>query len=69
MSNSVLSAVMDRFMTDEGFRSQMRSDPEAALRGSGLQLSSEDLAGLLQTDWGQAGEELSARVSKGLIEN
>jgi hypothetical protein len=69
MSSSALSAVMDRFMNDEQFRAQMCSNPDLALRESGLQLSAEERAAVLTTDWVQAGEELTDRVSKGLIQN
>jgi hypothetical protein len=69
MSSSVLSAVMDRFINDENFRDQMRNDPGTAIRNSEMLLSDEELTMVLRTDWAKAGEELGARVSKGLVGN
>jgi hypothetical protein len=69
MTNTALAAVMDRFMNDPTFRDGMVHSPEETLRTSRMALSEEDVAAVLNTDWAHAGEELDARISKGLISN
>jgi hypothetical protein len=69
LTSSAIAAVMDRFINDASFRGGMQRNPEETLHGSGLSLSNDEVAAVLNTDWAGAGEELSARVSKGFTSN
>ena len=56
--------VMDRWVDDEGFRAELRSDPEAATRGIGADLDAEQLEFLRAVDWTLSDEELEALLNK-----
>ena len=55
---------MDRWENDTSFRSQMRRDPEGAVRGAGVNLTEDEMAALRSMDWSQSDEELAARAAK-----
>lgn len=55
MTDSPLDKIMDRWRDDAAFRSQMRSDPESAVRSIGVELSDDEWATLRGMDW--SGEE------------
>lgn len=42
--------VLEKLISDEGFRKGFFEDPEAALAGAGLEVSEEELAGLKKID-------------------
>ncbi len=56
--------LLDRWMNDPGFRSQMRQDPVAAIQQAGLTVEAEDEKDLRATDWTLSDEELAERISK-----
>ena len=64
MNRSGMEELMDQWMNDESFRAQMRSDPEAAVRGQNIELSADEWAALRALDWNLPDEQLQARVSK-----
>lgn len=59
-----IDVLMDRWENDPNFRSQMRRDPDAAVRGTGVSLSEDELAALRSIDWSLSDEELAARATK-----
>ena len=67
MSNpDSMQQLADRFMNDADFREQMKQDPQAAAKGSGLLLDDEDKQAIRSMDWSGSDEELSERISKGM---
>ncbi len=42
----------------------MKSDPEGAVSGAGIQLSKEEKAALANVDWSLSDQELQVRASK-----
>ena len=56
--------LLDRWVEDEAFRTQMRSDPIGAAASTGLQLSEEDNEFLRSVDWTQSDEELEQLLEK-----
>ncbi len=61
--SETLNQVIERASTDAAFRSQLRSNPEAAL--AGYDLSAEEKAALLSGDSAKLGElGVDARVTK-----
>ena len=43
MRDDVLMELVDRAMADEGFRSEVRADPDGALRAHGYELESDEM--------------------------
>jgi len=64
MSQSGVEILLDRWESDLTFRAAIRTDPEAAVRTSGVSLSDDEWAALRAIDWSQSDEALSARASK-----
>ncbi len=65
MSNQeAMQQLADRFMNDEGFREEMKQDPEGAAERSGYHLDDEDKQALKSVDWSGSDEALNDRVSK-----
>ena len=64
MSRQAVEELMDRWMNEPEFRQQMRSDPEATVRGTGVELDDEEWSALRSMDWNVSDEELQARASK-----
>ena len=64
MNCDAIETLMDRWMNDPAFRAEMRADPEAAVKASGLHLDEDELAALKAIDFNLADEDLQARVSK-----
>jgi hypothetical protein len=56
---------MDRWMNEPSFREELRADPEAAVRRTGVALDEVELEALRNMDWEVSDEELESRVSKG----
>jgi hypothetical protein len=63
MSRQSVETLVERWMEDASFRSALRSDAEAAIRGTGLELSAEEWAAVRNIDWSLSDEELTARSS------
>ena len=64
MSRAAVEELIDRWMNDPGFRSELRSDPEGAVRRAGADLSQDEWAALRAVDWNLPDEELQARANK-----
>ncbi len=65
MSNQeAMQQLADRFMSDAGFREEMKRDPEGTAESSGYQLDEEDRQALRSVDWSGTDEQLQERVSK-----
>jgi hypothetical protein len=56
--------LLDRWVEDEGFRTQMRSDSLTAARSLGVELSDEDIEFLGSVDWTLSDEELEQLLEK-----
>ena len=63
MSEEIVKAIVDRYVTDERFRADLRADPEAAIRDAGFELDDEERALLKSIDFSQTEEQLSERMS------
>lgn len=64
MSGEAIKQLIERWTNDEAFRNEVRKDPEAAVRATGLELTEEEWAGVRAVDWSLSDEELQARVNK-----
>jgi hypothetical protein len=58
--------LIDRWVEDESFRTDMRSDPVAAAERIGLKVSDEQRQYLTGIDWSLSDEELESLLSKHL---
>ena len=65
MSRESVQNLMDRWINEPAFRTEMRKDPEAAVRTSGMELDQDEWAALRSVDWNLPDAELQARMSKG----
>jgi hypothetical protein len=59
-----IERLLDHWISDNGFRAALLSNPTAAARGVGVNLTSEEEETLRAIDWSQSDGELTARVSK-----
>jgi hypothetical protein len=64
MSAEAVAELMDRWTNEPAFRQEMRSDPEAAVQSSGVQLDPDEWAALKDVDWKLSDEDLEERASK-----
>lgn len=64
MGREQLGRVLDKWASDAAFRTALRRDPAAAVRGAGIALGAEELAALGRMDWRLPDEQLQRRVSK-----
>jgi hypothetical protein len=48
MRDSVMADLVERVMTDEGFRQQARDDLDGALAGAGFELEPDEMAAVRQ---------------------
>ena len=65
MSRETVEHLMDRWINEPAFRTEMRKDPEAAVRSSGMALNEDEWAAVRGMDWNLPDAELQARMSKG----
>jgi hypothetical protein len=63
MSN--LETLVDRWLNDPQFKSDLIEDPQAAVRSVGVSLTEEEWASLHSTVVATTDGELQARISKG----
>ena len=63
MSRESVEMLVERWMEDASFRSALRKDPEGTIRGTGLELSTEEWAAVRNIDWSLSDEELTSRRS------
>ncbi len=64
MNRQAVETLMDRWINEPAFRTQMRQDPEGAVKRSGVELNDEEWAALRSIDWSLSDTELQTRVSK-----
>ena len=60
-----LEQLMDRWTSDAGLRTRLQSDPEAAIRETGIELDNEDWEALRSARFDLSDSALSERVNKG----
>ena len=66
MSQQTLEQLMQRYLDDAAFRTDMQQDPIAAAQSAGFNLDDGDREVLSSTDWGLPDQELKQRVTKAL---
>ena len=64
MSRESVQNLMDRWINESAFRTEMRNDPEAAIRNSGMALDEDEWAAVRGMDWNLPDAELQARMNK-----
>ena len=75
MSQRTIEMLIGRLITDEQFRSEFLGDPEAVLLDlcdRGLQLSSIEIAALVNTDhalWARIADAIDPRLQKASLKN
>ncbi|MGO9059536.1 MAG: Os1348 family NHLP clan protein [Candidatus Binataceae bacterium] len=63
MSRAAVETLIDRWMNEPDFRAALRKDADAAVRASGVELTSEEWDALRRIDWTLSDEELQTRVN------
>ncbi|MBI4371101.1 MAG: hypothetical protein HY552_02265 [Elusimicrobia bacterium] len=64
MNQQAIKQLLDRWMNDPKFRSEVRQDPAGAVKKTGIQLGAEEQAAFQKVDWSLSDEQLKARISK-----
>jgi hypothetical protein len=64
MSRDSIEELLDRWMDDTNFRAAVRSNPEAAVRATGIELNDEEWQAVRAVDWSLSDEELTTRANK-----
>lgn len=64
MGRENVEALIDRWMNDSKFRDALRTDPDAAVAATGLQLDPDEQAALASMDWTMSDSELQQRISR-----
>ena len=59
-----MEKLIDQWMNDESFRTELRRDPEGAVRARNIELNEDEWATLRSVDWSMSDEALQARVTK-----
>lgn len=65
MSREAVEQLIDKWMNEPSFRTEMRTDPEGTVRKTGASLSQDEWAALRTVDWNKTDEELRARANLG----
>ena len=63
MSRESIEALVERWMEDTSFRAAVRTDPDTAIKSTGLELSSDEWAAIRNFDWNVSDEELTTRAN------
>jgi hypothetical protein len=63
MSRESIEAIVERWMEDTSFRTAVRTDPETAIKSTGLELNSDEWAAIRNFDWSVSDEELTTRAN------
>ena len=61
-----LQSLVQRWMSDPNFRSEVRRDADLALQHSGVQLDDEELALVHSIDWQLSDDELTENEARAL---
>lgn len=64
MSREAFKEIVDKWMNDPQFRSEVRKDPEGAVSRTGESFTAEEKMALKKIDWSLSDEELKTRVNK-----
>jgi len=64
MSREAVDQLMDRWTGDRAFREAIRTDPEGAIKSTGVELDESEWQALREIDWSVPDHELEARVSR-----
>ncbi|MEQ8813890.1 MAG: Os1348 family NHLP clan protein [Thalassobaculum sp.] len=68
MSEEIVKEILDKYVSDETFPADVRTDPEAAIRNAGFELDDEERALLKSIDFSQTDEQLAERMSAGTFD-
>lgn len=63
MSKDAVESLIDRWVNEPHFRTELRDDPEGAVHRSGIELTGEEWAALRSVDWGLSDEQLEKRIN------
>ena len=64
MSREAMGKLIDQWMNEPAFRTEVRSNPEAAIQRYGIELDADEMSAVRSIDWSLPDEELQARISK-----
>jgi len=64
MSRQAVEQLMDKWMNEEPFREEVRSDAETAIRNTGLELDADEWEAVKNMEWDAPDEELMTRANK-----
>jgi hypothetical protein len=64
MSQEAMEQLMSRWTNDPTFQEQLRSDPEGAIRSTGLVFDESEWEALRNMDWSLPDVQLQDRISK-----
>lgn len=62
MSKESVSMLIERWMNNPAFRSEIRKDPEGAIQRCGAALSTEERAAFHKIDWSLTDEQLKSKA-------
>ena len=65
MSQSQVEAIIERWLSDESFRTSMRAAPIETIEKEGYSLSDEERQALQRMDFSQSDEELASQANFG----
>jgi hypothetical protein len=63
MSREAVETLIDRWMNEPGFRTEMRRDAEGTVKRAGVALDQDEWAALRDIDWNLSDEELRTRAN------
>ncbi len=66
MAYEEVGKLIDKWINDQEFRTQLRANPETAIKNTGVSLSQEELAAVMKIDWSQNDQELQSLISKSI---
>ena len=66
MSRENIGKLMDRWINEPAFRDELRGNPEATVKKTGMELTGEEWAALKSIDWSLSDEELKLRANKAM---
>ncbi|OGQ17904.1 MAG: hypothetical protein A3B70_01940 [Deltaproteobacteria bacterium RIFCSPHIGHO2_02_FULL_40_11] len=66
MGMQEVGKLIDKWINDLKFRSEIRKNPESAVQKSGIKLTKEEWNLFKNVDWSLSDEELKARINKGM---
>lgn len=64
MSQEMFKEIIDRWVNDPTFRTEIRKDPEGTIQKTGKTLTEEEKLAFKKVDWSLTDEQLKSRISK-----